>query len=126
MNFISANWQFILCCVVFVAVVVVLIILYRKNKINELYLETLSDYLDQIDDGEGIVPLLAQYAKRAVRAVEQMVKAGVLPKENEARKNMAMRIVNELATADGIEMNEADNAAADSLVEAEVFELKYE
>ena len=85
----------------------------------------LSDYLDTVDDGSNIVSLLAGYAKRAVLAVEQMVKAGVIPKENETRKNMAMRIVSELATADGVEMNEADKIAADSLVESEVYELKY-
>lgn len=125
MEFITNNWQFILGCVVFVAIAVILVILYRKNKVNEEYLRMLSDYLDTVDDGSNIVSLLAGYAKRAVLAVEQMVKAGVVPKENETRKNMAMRIVSELATADGVEMNEADKIAADSLVESEVYELKY-
>jgi len=124
MSFIPDNWKLIIGCIMFVAVVIVLVILYRKNRINEEYLETLAQYLDQIDDGDGVIPLLAQYAKRAVRAVEQMVKAGVLPKENEARKNMAMQIVSEFATADGIELNEADKAAADSLVESAVFEMR--
>ena len=125
MEFITNNWQFILGCVVFVAIAVILVILYRKNKVNEEYLRMLSDYLDTVDDGSNIVSLLAGYAKRAVLAVEQMVKAGVIPKENETRKNMALRIVSELATADGVEMNEADKIAADSLVESEVYELKY-
>ena len=124
MSFIPDNRKLIIGCIMFVAVVIVLVILYRKNRINEEYLETLAQYLDQIDDGDGVIPLLAQYAKRAVRAVEQMVKAGVLPKENEARKNMAMQIVSEFATADGIELNEADKAAADSLVESAVFEMR--
>jgi hypothetical protein len=124
MNFVIENWQLIVGIIVAIAVAVILVILYRKEKINEEYLKMLEEYLDSIDDGDGIVPLLAQYAKKAVIAVEQMVKAGVLPKENEARKNMAMRIVGELATADGIELNEADKAAADSLVEAAVFEIK--
>ena len=125
MDFITNNWQFILGCIVAIAVGVILIVLYRKNKINEEYLQTLADYLDSIDDGEGVVPLLAAYAKRAVLAVEQMVKAGVLQKTNDARKEMAMRIVSELATADGIELNEADKSAADYLVESEVYSLKY-
>lgn len=124
MEFISENWQAIVGIVLFAVVVVVLIILYRKNKINEQYLNNLIDYLDSIDDGSGIVPLLASYAKKAVLAVEQMVKAGVLPKTNEARKDMAMQIVNELAAADAIELSEKDKSAADSLIEAEVFELR--
>ena len=124
MEFISENWQAIVGIVLFAVVVVVLIILYRKNKINEQYLNNLIDYLDSIDDGSGIVPLLASYAKKAVLAVEQMVKAGVLPKTNEARKDKAMQIVNELAAADAIELSEKDKSAADSLIEAEVFELR--
>lgn len=125
MEFITNNWQMILGCVIAIAFAVVLIILYRKNKINEEYLRMLAEYLDTVDDGEGVVPLLAQYAKRAVLAVEQLVKAGVLEKTNQGRKDMAMQIVAEYATADGIELNDADKAAADSLIEAEVFELKY-
>lgn len=126
MEFITANWQLILGCVVFIAVAVVLIILYRKNRITEEYLQALEEYLDRIDEGDGVVPLLAQYAKRAVRAVEQMVKAGVLPKTNEARKEKAMQIVTEFATADNIELNEADKAAMDYIVESEVYSLKSE
>ena len=126
MSFITENWQIILGCVVFVVVAVAMIILYRKNAINEAYLEMLAQYLDQVDDGEGVVPLLCQYAKRAVRAVEQMVKAGILAKTNEARKDMAMQIVKEFATADGIELNDADICVADSLVEAEVFDMSHE
>lgn len=124
MDFIVANWKLILGVVIFIAVAVALIILYRKNKVTVEYLELLNEYLDQIDDGDSIVSLLAGYAKQAVRAVEQMVKAGVIPKTNDARKDMAMRIVGELAAADGIELDESEKSAADSLIESEVFELK--
>lgn len=124
MEFITQNWQTIVGIIVAIAIGVVLIILYRKNKITEEFLQDLEDYLDSIDDGTGIVPLLAAYAKRAVLAVEQMVKAGVLPKTNEDRKNMAIQIVNELAAADGIELNEEDATAVDSLIESEVYEMR--
>lgn len=124
MSFISENWQFILGCVVAVALGIALIILYRKDRINADYIATLADYLDTIDDGEGIVPLLASYARRAVLAVEQMVKAGVLEKTNEGRKNMATQIVTELAAADGYELKEADKTALDSLIESEVYEMR--
>lgn len=124
MDFISENWQFILGCVVFVGMCIALIILYRKNHINADYIATLVDYLDSIDDGEGIIPLLASYARRAVLAVEQMVKAGVLEKTNEGRKDMAIQIVTELAAADGYELDEADKTAIDSLIESEVYEMK--
>lgn len=126
MSFISENWQLILGCVVAIATISILVILYRKEKINEEYLKALEEYLDSIDDGSGIVPLLAGYAKKAVMAVEQMVKAGVLPKTNDGRKDMAMQIITELAAADGIELNDEDRVAMGSLIETEVYELKHE
>lgn len=126
MDFIIQNWKVIAGVIVAIGVAVALIILYRKNKITEEYLHTIEQYLDSIDDGSGIVALLAAYAKQAVLAVEQMVKAGVVPKTDEARKNMAMRIVNDLAAADGIELNEDDKSAADSLIESAVYEERKE
>lgn len=124
MSFITENWQFILGCVAAIAVGVILIIMYRKHKITEEYLRVLSDYLDTIDDGEGIIPILASYARRAVLAVEQMVKAGVLEKTNEGRKNMAEQIVVELAASDRLELDEKDKIAIESLIEAEVYEMR--
>ena len=122
MSFIAENWQTIAGVIVFILMIVGIGFLYYKNKINCESIEMLVDYLDTIDDGDGVVPLLAGYAKKAVTAVEQLVKAGIIPKENEARKNMAMRIVEELAAADGLELEEEDKIAADSLIESEVYE----
>lgn len=123
MSFIAENWMTIARIVISIGFLVAVGLLYYKNQINEDGINALIDYLDAIDDGVGIVPLLAEYAKKAVTAVEQMVKAGIIPKENEPRKNMATRIVKELAAADGIEVNEVDEIAIDSLIEAEVGEM---
>ena len=124
MNFIVENWQTIVGVIAFIAVGVAVAFLYRKNQINAESIDMLIEYLDTIDDGDGIVPLLAGYAKKAVTAVEQMVKIGLLVKENEARKDKAMQIVEELALADGIELSEDDKIAADYLIESEVFEMR--
>jgi len=124
MNFIVENWQTIVGVIAFVAVGVAVAFLYRKNQINAESIDMLIEYLDTIDDGDGIVPLLAGYAKKAVTAVEQMVKIGLLVKENEVRKDKAMQIVEELALADGIELSEDDKIAADYLIESEVFEMR--
>lgn len=126
MNFIVENWQTIVGVIAFIAVGVAVAFLYRKNQINAESIDMLIEYLDTIDDGDGIVPLLAGYAKKAVTAVEQMVKIGLLVKENEARKDKAMQIVEELALADGIELSEDDKIAADYLIESEVFEMRKE
>lgn len=109
-----------------VAAIVALIILYRKNIVTEQYMADLDSYLDKIDDGDGLVALLARYAGTAVRAVEQMVKAGIIPKENEARKKCAEEMVVNMAEADGVELSEADMVAADAIIEAEVYSLEYE
>ena len=124
MNFIVENWQTIVGVIAFIAVGVAVAFLYRKNQINAESIDMLIEYLDTIDDGDGIVPLLAGYAKKAVTAVEQMVKIGLLVKENDARKDKAMQIVEELALADGIELSEDDKIAADYLIESEVFEMR--
>lgn len=124
MNFIVENWQTIVGVIAFIAVGVAVAFLYRKNQINAESIDMLIEYLDTIDDGDGIVPLLAGYAKKAVTAVEQMVKIGLLVKENEVRKDKAMQIVEELALADGIELSEDDKIAADYLIESEVFEMR--
>ena len=123
-EFINQNWVTILGCVIAAALIVCLIILYRKQKIDETYLDDLINYLDMIDDNESIVSVLAGYAKRAVMAVEQMVKAGIIPKTNEARKDMATQIVKELAYADGVELAEKDETAVSSLIEAEVLAMR--
>ena len=123
-EFINQNWVTILGCIIAAALIVCLIILYRKQKIDETYLDDLINYLDMIDDNESIVSVLAGYAKRAVMAVEQMVKAGIIPKTNEARKDMATQIVKELAYADGVELAEKDETAVSSLIEAEVLAMR--
>ena len=123
MNFIVENLQKIVVVISFIAIAVSIVILYRKDQITEENIQTLVDYLDTLDDGDGLVPLLAGYAKKAVAAVEQLVKAGIIVKENDIRKNKAMQIVKKLAAADGIELTEEDKQAADYLIESEVFEM---
>lgn len=119
------DWTSIASIVFAIVLIVAIIILYRKNIINEEYLDCLTNYLDQIDDGDGLVAVLAKYAEYAVRAVEQMVKAGVIPKENEPRKNKAIEIVEECANADGIMIDDNDIELVGNLIEAEVSNYNY-
>ena len=115
----------LICEIAFAVIMVIaLAILYRKNYLDEQYLAGLELYLDELDDGTGLVSVLAEYAKIAVRAVEQMVKAGVIPKENEARKKTAEQLVADYALADGVKLTDEDKETASSLIEAEVYELK--
>ena len=124
MSYITSNWQILLIYAFAILLGVVLAVLYRKNKITEENLVVLADYLDTLDEGDGIVPLLAQYAKKAVFAVEQLVKTGIIAKTNKGRKDMAKQIVKELASADGFEVTETSMTAVDSLIEAQIFEMK--
>lgn len=117
----------LICEITFAVILgIALIVLYRKNYLNEQYLAGLELYLDDFDDGSGLIAVLAEYAKIAVRAVEQMVRAGIIPKEDETRKKTAEQLVADYAVADGVELSDEDKETAASLIEAEVYEMKQE
>lgn len=121
MEFINANWQIIICVVIAATTAVLAWILYSKNKVTIEELRNLADYLDTIDDGTGLVSLLASYAKRAVIAVEQLAKAGAIPKTDLLRREKAIEIVHNLAECDGVDLDEEYDMVIEELVEAAVF-----
>lgn len=120
------DWKIVLETLFALVVFISLIYLYRKNYLDEQYLDILYNFIDDMDDDYGIISLLANYAKIAVRAVEQMVAAGIIPKEDKDRKEKAEELVSEYATADGVELSDDEKQAASSLIEAEVYAMKQE
>lgn len=118
------DWRTILEIVFVIGTIVALIILYRRNYLDEEYLANLDAYLDAIDDGTGLVSVLSNYARLAVQAVEQMVRAGVIPKEDKARKEKAIEIVNELAKTDSIELEECADETIGNLIEFAVDDMR--
>ena len=63
------------------------------------------------------------YAKIAVRAVEQLVKNGTIQRDDKARKDAAMNMVEAAAKTDGLPFGAAEQEVADMCIEAEVQEL---
>lgn len=123
-QFITENWQTILCVAFAVISGGLIAWMYHKNKLNEQNIGDIAYQLDMLDDGEGVVAILAGYAKKAVMAVEQMVKAGIIPKENVARKAEAATIVKELAEKDGLCIDSDDGWIIGNLIETSVYEMQ--
>ncbi len=105
----------------------VLIWLYKTGRITATNLETIGGIVGQVTDfikpGSNI-SLFAYYALQAVHAVEQLVKNGKLEKEDATRKEAAAALVKEYAALDGVELNEAELKAVDTLIEAQVGQLQ--
>ena len=86
----------------------------------------MTNVLNGLGKGESLVAVFAEYAAKAVRIVEQMVKNGQLEKDNEVRKCEARAIVEQLAIADGVdaEMIFTNTETIDNLIEAAVNEMQ--
>lgn len=106
-------------------VAIILIVLFKRRIINADDIAGTSEILEGIPmpEGGGAFALIASYAKIAVKAVEQLVSSGKLQRDDNARKNAAMNMVEIAAKVDGIPYGAEEKEAADMCVEAEVKEL---
>lgn len=127
------QWTGIAALVVALVVSGVLIYLYSQGKLSSgsisgfgALIDKLTQVLQELGQSDSIVGVLAVYAAKAVRVVEQMVKNGELEKENTVRKNAAKVIVEQLALADGVDVSLIyDNERTiDTLIEAAVHEMQ--
>ncbi len=127
------QWIGIAALVVALVVAGVLIYLYKQGKMTAGSISSVAGLIDKVTDvlkdlgqNETLVGVLASYAAKAVRVVEQMVKNGELEKDNEVRKNEARVIVEQLALADGIdiELLYENEHTINNLIEAAVNEMQ--
>ena len=127
------QWFGIAALVVALVVAGVLIYLYKQGKMTAGSITSVAGLIDKVTDvlkdlgqNETLVGVLASYAAKAVRVVEQMVKNGELEKDNEVRKNEARVIVEQLALADGvdIELLYENEQTINNLIEAAVNEMQ--
>ncbi len=127
------QWFGIAALIVALVVAGVLIYLYKQDKMTAGSISSVAGLIDKVTDvlkdlgqNETLVGVLASYAAKAVRVVEQMVKNGELEKDNEVRKNEARVIVEQLALADGvdIELLYENEHTINNLIEAAVNEMK--
>lgn len=110
-----------LCLALIVAGVIIL--LFKKKIIDEKAIEGVGQVLDGIPVTEGPFVMIRDYAKIAVRAVEQLVKSGHIDRDDVKRKDAAMDMVEAAAKADGLTYGDAEKNVADMCIEAEVLEL---
>jgi hypothetical protein len=118
------TWLAIIAIVLSCGLGVGLIYLYKKKIIKAETLTQAATLLDGVDIvGSGFIAQIAEYARIAVHAVEQLAKTGVIEKDNDTKKQTAMEYVQQFAKVDEVTLSPADLETADLLVEAAVAEL---
>lgn len=112
---------------VLVALVVglMLVILYKRKVIDAELIEGIGGLMDAIKPHVNSSPFweLMQFARMAVNAVEQMVKTGVVNKDDKSRKDKAMEIIQAAAISAGIDYGDAEREVASACIESEVHDL---
>lgn len=127
------QWTGITALIVALMAAGVLIYLYTRGKMTSgsitsvaALIDKVVEVLKELGQDKSLVGMLASYAAKAVRIVEQMVKNGELEKDNEIRRNEARIIVEQLALADGvdIELLYQNEHTINNLIEAAVNEMQ--
>lgn len=111
--------------VVALIVGVCLIVLVRKGFVQG---ETLSGVADlfqalPVTMGSGLFGKILEYSQTAVLTVEQLVKTGQIQKDNQARKDAAMQMVEQAAKVDEVPFGAAESEIASLCIEASVQQL---
>lgn len=129
----ATNWVGVVALVVALVVAGILIYLFKKGKMQTGDISAIAGVIDKVGDvlenfgkGDSVVATFAEYAAKAVRVVEQLVKNGELEKDNELRKNEAKVIVERLALSDGVDPDVVyeNEEIIDNLIEAAVNEMQ--
>lgn len=102
-----------------------LLIMIVKKVIRKETVEGIVDVIREmpVTMGSGLFGKIYEYSRAAVLAVEQLVKTGEIEKEDEARKNEAMRIVEKAARVDDVPFGAAESEMASACIEAAVQQL---
>lgn len=120
----GTTWIAVAAIALAVLIGIVLIYLLKKKIIKPETITQTAELLDGIEVvGSGFIQQLAEYAKIAVRAVEQLAKQGIIEKNNDTKKRTALEYVQKFAKIDDVSLSPADLDTADVLIEAAVNEL---
>ena len=111
--------------VVALIVSLALLILHQRGTIKEETVHGVSEILQSlpVTMGSGLFGKIMEYSQTAVLAVEQLVQIGEVKKDNTARKEAAMEIVEMAALCDDVPFNDLERATADVCIEAAVHQL---
>lgn len=127
------NWIAVVALVASLGVAGALIFLYKKGAVQHNDLTNIGTMINSVvsmlkgmGKDDSVVSMFAEYAAKAVRVVEQMVKNGEIEKDNALRKGVAHQTIVQLALADGIDMDVVDENenVIDVLIEAAVNEMQ--
>ena len=119
------NTMTIIALAVAVLVGFALLVLYMKKVIRK---DTLEQIVETVKDmpvtmGSGLFGKIYEYSRAAVLTVEQLVKTGQIAKEDQARKDKAMEIVEQAAKVDEVPFGAAESEMASLCIEAAVQQL---
>lgn len=119
------NTMTIIALAVAVLVGFALLALYMKKVIRK---DTLEQIVETVKDmpvtmGSGLFGKIYEYSRAAVLTVEQLVKTGQITKEDQARKDKAMEIVEQAAKVDEVPFGAAESEMASMCIEAAVQQL---
>ena len=119
------DYMSIIAIAVALAVFVALVILYKKRVIDADMISGVNEIMQELPvvEGSGVFAAIHNYAKIAVKTVDQLVKTGAIDRDDEARKNAAMDIVANAARVDGVPYGQAEMDVASACIEAEVYDL---
>ena len=125
MNLGTFDWVALTAMALAAILAIIMIVLLRRGWISKETVTAAGSLLDTLPvfSEDGFIAQLYNYARLAVRAVEQMVKAGVLPKDDDIRKKEAVEQIERYARIDGLDLGSTDLDAIDTLIEAAVMEL---
>ena len=106
---------------------VALIVLYKRQVIDSELIEGTASLMKEIELPElpvdSVFGKILEYAKTAVLTVEQLVKTGVINRDDESRKMKAMSIVETAAKVDQLDFGSDEEEIASACIEAEVSQL---
>ena len=102
-----------------------LLILITKRAIRKETVEGIADVIREmpVTMGSGLFGKIYEYSRAAVLTVEQLVKTGQIEKEDQARKDAAMHIVQQAAQVDDVPFGAAESEMASACIEAAVQQL---
>ena len=120
----DSNFVSIIAVIIALVTGIGLILMYKKRIVDGELIEGTASVLNGIEIPGGTpFGLILEYAKTAVLTVEQLVKTGVINKDDESRKKAAMDIVETAALVDGLDYTKAEAELASACIEAEVSKL---
>lgn len=130
---VDINWMAIAALVASLGVAGALIFLYKRGAVQHNDLTNIGTMINSVvsmlkgmGKDDSVVSMFAEYAAKAVRVVEQLVKNGEIEKDNAIRKGIAHQTIVQLALADGVGLETIDEneGVIDVLIEAAVNEMQ--